>query len=42
MDSEPFSCHLSNALGRRRIEIRENHEIVTSREASFDYSGDAA
>jgi hypothetical protein len=42
VDSKPLSRHPCNALGRRRIKIRENHEIVTSRETSFDDSIDPA
>jgi hypothetical protein len=41
VNSEPLSRHSSNAFGRRRIEIREDHKIVTAREAAFDDSVDA-
>jgi len=42
VNSEPLSRHPGNALGCRRIEIRENDEIVAARESSFDDSVDAA
>jgi hypothetical protein len=42
VNSQPVARHPRNTLGRRRIEIRENNEIVTAREHSFDDRIDSA